>query len=224
MPTELAPGLYRWTARHPEWHPGEFGAEVASFAARVSADHTVVVDPLLPPEPGPVWELLDGLVRERLTVAVTIPYHARDAEPVWERYRDRGARARIAGHAGVRRRLRDTGGFEELVPGDGPDGLEAFNIGKPRRNELPLHLPSHAAVAFGDALVTTPAGELRIWHNEPIDERRARFYAERFSPTLEPLLALDPERILVTHGEPILSGGRAALEAAIAAGPWYHRG
>ena len=27
------PGLWRWTARHAEWHPGEWGAEVASFAA-----------------------------------------------------------------------------------------------------------------------------------------------------------------------------------------------
>jgi hypothetical protein len=29
---ELADGLWRWTARHGEWHPGEWGAQVASFA------------------------------------------------------------------------------------------------------------------------------------------------------------------------------------------------
>ena len=224
MPSELADGLHRWTARHPEWHPGGFGAEVASYAAQVSGGHTVVVDPLLPPDPAPVWALLDGLVGERLTVVVTIPYHVRDAEPVWERFRARGVPARITGHARVRRRLRDAAGFEELVPDGAADGIEAFAIGSPRRIELPLHLPSHAAIVFGDALVSTPDGELRIWHNEPIDERRIRFYAERFSPTLAPLVARDPERILVTHGEPILRDGRAALEAAIAAGPWYHRG
>jgi broad specificity phosphatase PhoE len=87
-----------------------------------------------------------------------------------------------------------------------------------------LHLPSHDALVFGDALVTTPDGELRIWHNEPVDERRVAFYAERFAPTLEPLIALEPQRILVTHGAPILSDGAAALRRAAAAPPWYHRG
>ena len=48
---ELTEGLWRWTARHPEWHPGEFGAEVASFAAQ-AGDDTLLIDPLLPPEIG----------------------------------------------------------------------------------------------------------------------------------------------------------------------------
>jgi hypothetical protein len=33
--------------------------------------------------------------------------------------------------------------------------------------------------------------------------------------TLSVLLELPVERILVSHGEPVLSGGRAALEAAL---------
>ena len=47
---KLMEGLWRWTARHPEWHPGEFGAEVACFAAQ-AGDTTLLIDPLLPPEP-----------------------------------------------------------------------------------------------------------------------------------------------------------------------------
>lgn len=31
-PEELTNGLWRWTARHPEWHPSGFDDEVASFA------------------------------------------------------------------------------------------------------------------------------------------------------------------------------------------------
>lgn len=27
-PKKLANGLWRWTERHREWHPGEFGREV----------------------------------------------------------------------------------------------------------------------------------------------------------------------------------------------------
>ena len=32
------------------------------------------------------------------------------------------------------------------------------------------------------------------------------------------------ERVLVTHGEPVLSGGREALARALDADPWYHHG
>jgi hypothetical protein len=214
---ELEDGLYRWSARHPEWHPGEWGARVNSYAARVTAGHVVVVDPLLGEDPAPVWALLEDAAR--VTVAITIPYHVRDAEAVARR-----CGAPIVGHRGVARRLEDASGFEELRPGVDAGGLVAYAIGRPVRNERPLWIPSHRAVVFGDALVTTPSGELRIWHGEPVDEHRERFYAERFAPTLEPLVDLAPERILVTHGEPVLTGGATALRRALDAPPWYHRG
>ena len=90
---------------------------------------------------------------------------------------------------------------------------------------MPIHLPSHQALAFGDAFVTTLQGDLRIWHwRDRLDADRIRWYRERFNPTLQPLLALDLERILVTHGEPIVNYGSAALQAAVDAEPWYHRG
>ena len=44
---ELADGLWRWTARHPEWHPGSWGAEVACFAVD-AGDVLLLIDPLLP--------------------------------------------------------------------------------------------------------------------------------------------------------------------------------
>ena len=57
-----------------------------------------------------------------------------------------------------------------------------------------------------------------------MDERVERFYRERFNPTLEPLLELDFERVLVTHGEPVITGGRDALRNALRVKPWYHHG
>jgi len=30
--------------------------------------------------------------------------------------------------------------------------------------------------------------------------------------------------VLVTHGQPLLRGGKRALRAALDAKPWYHRG
>jgi hypothetical protein len=67
-------------------------------------------------------------------------------------------------------------------------------------------------------------GELRVWSTGKVDDRRARWHRERFNPTLEPLLELDLERVLVTHGRPVLSDGRAELRAALAARPWYRLG
>jgi hypothetical protein len=129
-PTELAPGLHRWTARHPEWHPPAVRRRGRLLRRRRGDGHAVVVDPLLPPEEDAVWDLLDDLVGERVTVAVTIPYHVRDAEPVWRRYAERGVEARITGHRGVARRLDDASGFEELVPGEPGRGSPRTRSGR----------------------------------------------------------------------------------------------
>jgi hypothetical protein len=218
-PQQLADGLWRWTARHPEWHPGEFGAEVASFALQ-AGDDTILVDPLLPPEPEPVLDLIDGQLDGRLSIVITVPYHVRSSEEIRRHFRGR-AETTIWGHPACRKRLREQEGFRELAPGDElPAGITAHAIGKPRRHEMPLLLPSHAALAFGDAVAEVD-GELRVWSDRRIDADVARFYRERFNPTLEPLLELDFDRVLVTHGRPVMAGGRAELQQALAAEPWY---
>jgi hypothetical protein len=211
---ELTDGLWRWTARHGDWHPGEWGAQVASFALD-AGDVALLIDPLLPEDDGEVLERLDVLAPK--AILITIPYHTRSAEPLSERYG-----ATIHGHRAVAKRLRRTTRLAALD--NLPGGARAYAIGRPRRYETPIHLPSHRALAFGDALVTTPEGELRLWENDPVTDERARWYRERFVPTLEPLRELELDRILVTHGEPVLRDGAAALERALLARPWYHRG
>ena len=211
---ELAPGLWRWTARHAEWHPGEWGAEVASFAVD-AGDAVLLVDPLLPDDGTAVLERLDAL--SATAIVITVPYHARSAEPLAERYD-----VPIHGHPAVGKRLSDTSRLQPLD--DLPGGARAYPIGKPRRHETPVHLPSHRALAFGDAIVTTPEGDLRLWHTDRVDDARARWYRDRFVPTLQPLRELDLERILVTHGEPVLEHGSAALEDALTARAWYRHG
>jgi hypothetical protein len=70
-------------------------------------------------------------------------------------------------------------------------------------------------------MVTTLDGELRLWHwRDRLDDKRLRWYRERFNPTLAPLRDLDLERILVTHGEPILHDGATALRTALESKPW----
>ncbi len=219
---KLTEGLWRWTARHPEWHPGEFGAEVACFAAQ-AGDTTLLIDPLLPPEPAEVLETIEGTLADRLAILITIPYHARSSEELWRRY-GREADTTIHGHRAAAKRLEDRSAFREIELGVPlPAGVTAHTIGKPRRYEMPLHLPSHDALVFGDAVVEAD-GELRVWATDRIDTKVERFYRERFNPTLKPLLELDFDRVLVTHGRPLLTDGKQALRRALETKPWYHHG
>jgi glyoxylase-like metal-dependent hydrolase (beta-lactamase superfamily II) len=218
-PEQLADGLWRWTARHPEWHPGEFGSEVASFAL-TAGDETVLVDPLLPPEPEPVLDLIERELGERLAILISIPYHVRSSEEIRHRFRGQ-VETTIWGHRACRKRLSEDAGFRAFEPGDElPAGATAYKIGKPRRHETPLLLPSHKALVFGDAVAEVD-GALRVWAGGRVDARVKRFYRDRFNPTLEQLLEFDFERVLVTHGQPVLANGRKKLEQALAAEPWY---
>jgi glyoxylase-like metal-dependent hydrolase (beta-lactamase superfamily II) len=222
---ELAPDLWRWTARHPDWHPADaFGAEVASYAL-VADDEILLIDPLLPDsddDVSAVLKRLDALAAAAKTthILITIGYHVRSAEPLRARYT-----GHIYGPKSIASRLADAKTYTILEPGvPGPAGAIAHAIGSPRRTELPLWLPSHKALAFGDALVTNPDGKLRMWAQKSRDAQQIAFYRSRFAPTLDPLRALPVQRILTTHGPPILHDGAAVLAAALDTDPWFHRG
>jgi glyoxylase-like metal-dependent hydrolase (beta-lactamase superfamily II) len=213
VPEPIAAGIWRWTARHPEWHPGEFGAEVACFA--VAADGlTLLVDPLLPGGAGDAETIdaLDGLVAGDVAIVISIPYHTRSAEPLADRYG-----ATILGHEAVRKRLGSSERFRAVGPeSDGlPAGVRFHAIGRPRRHEMPIWIPGPRALVFGDAVVEH-GGKLFVWDDRP------DFVREKLAPTLAPLAELGAERVLVTHGEPILSGGAAELSRALKREPFWH--
>jgi hypothetical protein len=217
----LSEGLWRWTARHPEWHPGDFGAEVACFAAQ-AGDTTLLIDPLLPPEPDQVLDAIDGTLESRLAILISVPYHLRSSEELCRRYR-KDAETTIHGHPACTKRLEDESAFRAIdADAELPGGVTAHTIGKPRRHETPLHLPSHGALVFGDAVVEWQ-GRLRVWADGKVDAKVERFYRERFNPTLEPLLELDFDAVLPTHGEPLQTGGKKALHDALKAKPWNQR-
>jgi len=164
--------------------------------------------------------LVDDILGDRLVLLVTVPYHVRSAEEIWRRYRGQ-AETTIHGHAAAAKRLSDTSGFREIDPdAELPGGVTAHRIGKPRRQEMPLHLPSHRALVFGDAVVEVD-GSLRVWADRKIDQKVERFYRERFNPTLQPLLELDFQRVLVTHGQPVMKNGQDELRATLRRKPWH---
>jgi hypothetical protein len=97
--------------------------------------------------------------------------------------------------------------------------VRAHPIGQPRRAEIPFELQSHRALAFGDSVLEIDGG-LRVWPRYRELERRLSWYEQRFLPTLDTLTRLDVERVLVTHGEPVLHHGAHALAACLARPPW----
>jgi hypothetical protein len=142
----------------------------------------------------------------------------RSSELLWRRWRDRHE-VTIFGHEHCATGLEDRSAFRPLRGGETLDGgLRAHPIGRPRRAEIPFELPSHCALAFGDSVLEID-GELRVWPRHREGERRRTWY-ERFLPTLGALTQLDVERVLVTHGEPVLRDGAPALAASLARPPW----
>src|SRR5207244_221099 len=116
-----------------------FGARVVSFALP-SPGRTVLIDPLAPDDDDAFWTQLDGIVAGPATVLITIGYHVRSTEAVCARYPG----TTVWGHANVGRRLGDRSAFRELAPGSTPPGVRAYEIGKPRRAELPVLVESHS--------------------------------------------------------------------------------
>jgi glyoxylase-like metal-dependent hydrolase (beta-lactamase superfamily II) len=182
--------LTRWTAFSEDWREdvGCVGVE--------TADGLVFIDPLSPPPE----------LGEPAHTLVTVFFHARQAQGrVW-------APRRIA------RRLADRGVTvtDPFDPGDPlPGGIACFETA--RDGEVVYWLPDQRAVVVGDVLLGAGAkprpteDALRLcperWVNPAgIEQLRA---------SLRSLLDLPVEQVLVSHGEPIRSGGRAALAAVL---------
>ncbi len=224
---EIAPGIYRWTAPHPEWRTRiDWGHEVASYAL-ADGERLSLVDALLPAagtkRRDEVDRTLDDLAgaASSIDILVTIPYHTRSAEELYRRYNNAGETS-IWGHPAVAKRFHEPSTpLREIAPGVlGATGTTALRIGNPRRFETPLYFPAHRAIAFGDAVIGIDGG-LRVWQQASTDPS---WHLRRFVPTMRPLLELDVECVLVTHGAAVLHDGRRALGLALDAGPWDYRG
>jgi hypothetical protein len=190
---EIAPELWRWTASHPEWRPGaepdspgDWEREVGCVACLV-ADNAVFIDPLLPAERDDLWAWADELVarRPRTLVLTTLSYHRRSRDPVVERYGAEVSRTRAAL----------------------PDGIEAIRLR--RAGESVYWLAEQRTLVPGDRILGAPDGGLRTCPASWL--RRDQVTVAELRGLLRPLLELPIERVLVSHGEPVLSEGREAL-------------
>lgn len=218
---EIAPGIFHWTTRHPTWRSTI--EEVQSYAVAVDGA-LALIDPLLPghadPRRSTLLMELDARVADvrRVHVIVVSPYHTRSAEELCRRWRD-SRKTALWGHARTRNRLKHADTVLDEIPRTGgvhgaplAGGLAlAFTIGKPARQETPIFLRTARALAFADAVVGDGQG-LRVWNETEIGHESLR---QRLHPTLMPLLDLDLDHVLVTHGPPVIGGGRKALARAL---------
>jgi hypothetical protein len=204
---EIAEGLWRFEALHPEWtadgSDGEDGWEqsVAWWAVAVPGG-LVLIDPLVDD-----WESLDRLLNDRggcVGVVRTCHWHQRSIAEVASRYQvEVWAKRHPDGRSPypVDHAISDQ---DELF-----DELRVFDV--ERDDEIAVWLPRKAALVFGDAMIRTSAGKLRVC---PDSWTQPEGGPARLRALLNDLTALAAEHILVAHGPFVLGDGVASLQAA----------
>jgi glyoxylase-like metal-dependent hydrolase (beta-lactamase superfamily II) len=205
---EIEPGLWRWTAYHEDWK------EDVGCVYCETEDGVVLVDPLVPPEDAErFWRVLDRDVERaggRVHILLTVFWHVRSTASIQARY-GASAWAGTGSRAAVARRTKTV--VEPFRPGDRlPGGLDAFRTA--RRTEVVLWLPERRCVVPGDVLLGDDAGGVRMCPESWLPGSTGH---SELAESLRPLLELPVERVLVSHGEPVLRGGRDPLAAALAA-------
>ena len=217
---ELAPGLWRWTARHPAWTEADGGVEgwgpdVAATYCEAAGD-LLLIDPIVPAgdaERERFWRALDRDV-ERVGaphILLTCAWHARSSADVLARY----PTARLWSHADDLAHLpAELVASDPFRPGEElPGGVSAIPgaVGGPV-TDLLLWLPSHAALVSGDTLLGGGPARMRLCPGSWLGDLEA---ADVRADLRERLAHLPVERVLPAHGAPVLADGQSVLTAAL---------
>jgi hypothetical protein len=199
MPVELRPGLWRWSAPHPQWHASEDDGTPTAWPREVGCvlyttpSSAVFVDPLVPAQDAAAfWRWADERCAGReVSVLETIAYHRRSRDEVIARYTART---------------------------DVPAAVSAHPL--PAVRETVYWIPEHRALVPGDSLIAAPGGDLALCPQSWLDELGPPGTAPPTQADLRaallPLCELHAQLVLVSHGEPALDGAGAALARALA--------
>ena len=193
---EIARRLRRWTSRHPEWE------EDVGAVALESDDGVVLIDPIDPPRE----------LRTPEHVLLTVFWHYRSTpnlrpKRVWASSRT------VKALANRSVTVTDPIARGVLLPG----GIQPYETA--RHGELVYWLPEQRAVVVGDVLLGAgakprPTGDaLRLCPERWLGKSTHADLRE----SLRPLLDLPVQRVLVSHGTPVLRAGKRALEQVIGA-------
>ena len=197
LPQEIAPGLLRWTAPHPDWDPQAAPESSADWDQLVGSllyelpDTVALIDALLPTDDraGFLAWLDERIAARPVSVLTTIGWHRRDRAELAARYASNTRRA-----------------WNMIPAGVSPKPLRGAG-------ETMFWLPAAASLVAGDRLLGDGGGGLRLcpesWLVDVQVDRAG------LGLLMRPLLELPIERVLVSHGEPVLHDGRAALARAL---------
>jgi hypothetical protein len=192
----IVPGLWRWTAPHPAWVPGaepDSPDDWEQYVGSVLYEHrdaAVFIDPLVPADTNRFWSWADERVVGRgVVVLTTLGPHRRSRDSVVQRYGAATSRAK--------RNL--------------PPGVQSIVLRGAA--ETMFWLPEHRTLIPGDRILGAPDGGLRLCPESWLYWVRVNRHELR--TLLLPLLKLPIERVLVSHGEPVLSGGAEALRSCL---------
>ena len=207
---ELAPGLWRWTALHPDWTPEEDWEQEVGCVYLETPSTVILIDPLVPGEPAAretFLQHLDADVERNgkpVSILLTVHWHERSSAELAERYG-----AEVWANEGAVGQIDSV--TNPFAPADVlPGGL--IGIDAQRAGETLLWLPEQHALVAGDVLLGDGDGGLRVcpesWLNG-ITRLELKL-------VLAGLLDLPVELVLVSHGEPVRADGSAALAQALA--------
>ena len=198
---ELRPGLHRWTAIHPDAEPvptvgspDDWGPDVASVAYE-APDALLLVDPLVPEARADLQAELDRLVERHgkpVVIVTTLQFHRRSRDELVDRYGASTSRAK------------------KHLPRD----VETVVI--QGAGETMVWLPKVRALIPGDRLLgDDERGGVRLCPDSWLRYLPSGMRQKELREALRPLLDLPVELVLVSHGEPVLEGGREAIAKAL---------
>jgi hypothetical protein len=149
--------------------------------------HAVLIDPLADDADAPFWDWADARCAGReVVVLLTIGFHERSRERFRARY---GAGA------------------------SAPAGVEALAF--PALDETMYWLAPARALVAGDRLLGRGEGALSLCPQSWLRYIEPPPTLAQMREQLSVLSELDVEAVLPSHGEPVLTGGRAAIARAL---------
>ena len=180
-----------WFAPHPDWEPTEDWPEEVPVVRYETDDAVVLIDPFLPPD-----DSFDPRGKP-VHVLLTQGAHHRGTADFVARY---GASVWAPPHARWRKRPNPS------TTNDLPRGVEAIELdGEPQ--QVVFFIREHATLVTGDVL-SGVGGRLHVF----VDEADPG----RLLPALEALAELPIERVIIPHGDLVLSAGAARIRAVVA--------
>jgi hypothetical protein len=188
----IAEGLWRWTAEHPNWEhwPNhEREAREVGCVYYEAEDATVLVDPLVPAgEEDGFFRHLDADVERRgLPVVILLTAD-------WHR--------RSADELAAR--------YEARIGGALPAGVEEVAIEGADERQVAYFIRPHAALVVAEIFGVDTDGELYVAPSP------ALVRPDELEASLDRVMKLPVERLLVSHGEPVLADAKRRMAGALA--------